>query len=109
GIAQLDVTFKLDDNGILNVKAEDTAFGKQENITITAKKDRLSLREIARMVLEAEDYAKNDKKVKEKIDAHNTLVNFIYYRRIKINDKNKLPAKLESHEKKSYNRNKGST
>nr|GEV09762.1 hypothetical protein [Tanacetum cinerariifolium] len=73
GTAQIDVTFEVDANGILNVKAEDTTFDKQENITITIKKGRLSLREIECMVWEAEDYAEDDKKVKEKIDAHNAL------------------------------------
>nr|GEV50424.1 luminal-binding protein 5-like [Tanacetum cinerariifolium] len=62
GTAQIDVTFKVDANDILNMKAEDTAFSKQENITITSKKDRLSLRKIECMVYEAEDYTKNDKK-----------------------------------------------
>nr|GFA21342.1 hypothetical protein [Tanacetum cinerariifolium] len=62
GTAQIDVPFEVDANGILNVKAEDTAFGKQENITITSKKGRLSLREIECMVWETEDYAEDDMK-----------------------------------------------
>ena len=68
---QIEVTFEIDANGILQVSAEDKGTGKAEKITITAEKGRLSEEDIERMVREAEEYADEDKKVKERIDARN--------------------------------------
>merc|ERR1719160_1101268 len=64
GTPQIEVTFEIDSNGILNVGAEDKGTGKQEKITITNDKGRLSEEEIERMIREAEQYAEEDKKVK---------------------------------------------
>merc|ERR1711871_1250995 len=66
GVPQIEVTFEIDANGILQVSAEDKGTGKSEKITITAEKGRLSEEEIERMVEEAEQFAEEDKKVKEK-------------------------------------------
>ena len=57
GVPQIEVTFEVDANGILHVKAEDKAAKKSESITITNEKGRLSQEEIDRMVKEAEEYA----------------------------------------------------
>jgi heat shock protein 5 len=57
GVPQIEVTFEIDSNGILNVGAEDKGTGKKEKITITADKGRLSEEEIARMLKDAEEYA----------------------------------------------------
>merc|ERR1712007_230219 len=73
GVPQIEVTFEVDANGILQVAAEDKGTGKAEKITITAEKGRLSEEEIERMVKEAEEFAEEDKKVKERIDARNGL------------------------------------
>lgn len=89
----------MDANGILNVKAEDKASGKSEKITITNDKGRLSQEEIDRMVREAEEFAEEDKKVKEKIDARNGLETYVYNMKNQISDKDKLADKLESDEK----------
>merc|ERR1712010_301381 len=62
GVPQLEVTFEIDANGILNVKAEDKGTGKAEKITITNDKGRLNQEEIDRMVKEAEQFAEEDKK-----------------------------------------------
>lgn len=99
GVPQIEVTFEVDANGILNVRAEDKASGKAEKITITNDKGRLSQEEIERMVREAEELADEDKKVKERIDARNTLETYLYNMRNQINDKDKLADKLESDEK----------
>ncbi|KAI3986896.1 hypothetical protein MKX01_014597 [Papaver californicum] len=99
GIPQIEVTFEVDANGILNVRAEDKASGKAEKITITTDKDRLSQEEIDRMVKEAEDFAEEDKKVKEKIEARNSLESYVYNMNTQVNDKDKLADKLESDEK----------
>lgn len=99
GTPQIEVTFEVDANGILNVKAEDKASGRSEKITITNDKGRLSQEEIERMVREAEEFAEEDKKVKERIDARNALETYVYNMRNQINDKDKLADKLESEEK----------
>merc|ERR1711975_115034 len=71
GVPQVEVTFEIDANGILNVGAEDKGTGKNEKITITNDKGRLSQEEIERMVQEAEEFAEEDKKVRDKIEARN--------------------------------------
>ncbi|VAI53431.1 unnamed protein product [Triticum turgidum subsp. durum] len=83
----------------LNVKAEDKGTGKSEKITITNEKGRLSQEEIDRMVKEAEEFAEEDKKVKERIDARNQLETYVYNMKNTVGDKDKLADKLESEEK----------
>nr|ABK24469.1 unknown [Picea sitchensis] len=99
GVPQIEVTFEVDANGILNVKAEDKGTGKSEKITITNDKGRLSQEEIERMVREAEEFAEEDKKVKERIDARNGLETYVYNMKNTINDKDKLADKIESDDK----------
>lgn len=99
GTPQIEVTFEVDANGILNVKAEDKGTGKSEKITITNEKGRLSQEEIDRMVREAEEFAEEDKKVKEKIDARNQLETYVYNMKNQVSDKDKLADKLEGEEK----------
>merc|ERR1719287_275143 len=71
GVPQIEVSFEIDANGILNVGAEDKGTGKAEKITITNDKGRLSQEEIERMVQEAEEFQEDDKKVREKITITN--------------------------------------
>merc|ERR1712176_413328 len=78
GVPQIEVTFEVDANGILQVAAEDKGTGKAEKITITAEKGRLSEEDIERMVREADEYAEEDKKVKDRIDAKNGLESYLY-------------------------------
>merc|ERR1712097_208373 len=78
GVPQIEVTFEIDANGILRVSAEDKGTGKAEKITITAEKGRLSEEDIERMVREAEEFAEEDKKVKERIDGRNGLESYLY-------------------------------
>jgi len=78
GVPQIEVSFEVDANGILQVGAEDKGTGKAEKITITAEKGRLSEEEIQRLVDEAEKYAEEDKKVKERIDSRNGLESYLY-------------------------------
>merc|ERR1712017_54096 len=74
GVPQVEVTFDVDANGVLNVTAEDkSASGKKANITITNDKGRLSKDDIERMVREAEQFADEDAQAKERIDAKNGL------------------------------------
>ena len=71
GVPQIEVTFEIDANGILKVSAQDKAGGRSESITINNDKSRLSQDEIDRMVAEAEKYAEEDKKNRERIEAKN--------------------------------------
>ncbi|XP_010259649.1 PREDICTED: luminal-binding protein 4-like [Nelumbo nucifera] len=99
GVPQIEVTFEVDANGILHVRAEDKAAKKSESITITNDKGRLSQEEIERMVKEAEEFAEEDRKVKEKIDARNKLETYVYNMKSTINDKDKLSDKIDSDDK----------
>merc|ERR1711990_669760 len=86
GTPQINVTFDIDTNAILNVSAEEKSTGKANKITITNDKGRLSKEEIEKMVEEAEKYKAEDDKHKERIEAKNSLENFSYCMRNKIND-----------------------
>jgi len=99
GVPQIEVTFEIDANGILNVGAEDKGTGKSEKITITNDKGRLSQEEIERMVEEAEEFAEEDKKIKERIDARNSLETYAYNMKNTVSDSDKLGDKLEESDK----------
>jgi molecular chaperone DnaK len=77
GIPQIEVTFDIDANGILNVTAKDNATGKDQKITITSSSG-LSKDEIDRMAKEAEAHASEDKEKREEIEARNGLDNLVY-------------------------------
>ncbi|KAK4405065.1 Luminal-binding protein 5 [Sesamum angolense] len=70
GVPQIEVTFEVDVNGILHVTAEDKAAKKSKSITITNDKGRLSEEEIQEKVREAEEFAEEDRRVRERIEAH---------------------------------------
>merc|ERR1712070_69076 len=89
GTPQIEVTFEIDANGILNVGAQDKGTGKKEKITITNDKGRLSQEEIERMVAEAEEFQEEDKKVREKIEARNQLENYVYSMKNTLSDSEK--------------------
>ncbi len=77
GIPQIEVTFDIDANGIVNVSAKDMGTGKVQNITITSSTN-LSEDEIAQKVKEAEAYAEEDKKRKEEVENRNKAENLVY-------------------------------
>ncbi|XP_021855337.1 luminal-binding protein 4 [Spinacia oleracea] len=99
GVPQIEVTFEVDANGILHVTAEDKAAKNKQTITITNDKGRLSQEEIDRMVKEAEEFAEEDKKVRDKVDSRNKLESYIYSMRSTIDDKDKLADKIDSDDK----------
>jgi heat shock protein 5 len=100
GVPQIEVTFEIDANGILQVSAADKGTGKSEKITITADKGRLSQEEIERMVREAEEFADEDKKVKARIDAKNGLESYLYNLKNTLEDEEKgISEKIEAAEK----------
>lgn len=77
GVPQIEVTFDLDANGILNVTAKDKGTGKEQKITISDS-GNLSKDDIEKAAKEAEAHAEEDKKKREAVDARNTLENAIY-------------------------------
>jgi molecular chaperone DnaK len=77
GIPQIEVTFDIDANGILNVTAKDNATGKDQKITITSSSG-LSKEEIDRMAKEADAHAAEDKEKREEVEARNGLDNLVY-------------------------------
>nr|CAB3498475.1 unnamed protein product [Digitaria exilis] len=76
GVPQIEVTFEVDENGILHVTAADKAGKRSKSITITNDKGRLSQEEIDRMVREAEEFAEEDRRVRERVEARNRLENY---------------------------------
>jgi len=100
GVPQIEVTFDLDANGVMNVSAKDKAAGKENSIQITNDKGRLSQDDIERMVKEAEKYAAEDDAMKEKIEAKNALENYAYSMRNSINDE-KLKDKIDAADKET--------
>ena len=101
GVPQIEVTFEIDANGIVNVGAEDKGTGKSEKITITADKGRLSEEEIERMVREAEEFADEDKEMKAKVDARNALEGYAYNMKNQVNDEEKLGGKIDDDDKET--------
>ena len=100
GVPQIEVTFEIDANGILQVSAADKGTGKAEKITITADKGRLSAEDIERMVKEAEEFAEEDKKVQGRINARNGLESYLYNLKNTLEDEEKgVAAKIEAAEK----------
>merc|ERR1711935_962501 len=102
GQPQIEVTFEIDSNGLLNVGAEDKATGKGEKITITNDKGRLSEEQIEKMIKEAELFADEDKKVKERVDAKNAFDGYVHSMRSATEgsgDNKGLSEKLDEEEK----------
>ncbi|KAI9219196.1 dnaK-type molecular chaperone bipA [Blastocladiella britannica] len=98
GVPQIEVAFEIDVDGILKVSASDKATGKSNSITINKDKSRLSQEEIDRMVSEAAEFAEEDKLVKEKVEAKNSLEQYLYGTKSQLNDD--LGKKLSADEKK---------
>jgi L1 cell adhesion molecule like protein len=99
GVPQIEVTFDIDANGILNVSAMDKSSGKENKITITNDKGRLSKDEIERMVSDAEKYKKEDETQRDRIAAKNSLESYCFNMKTTINDE-KLADKIDADDKK---------
>jgi len=102
GVPQIEVTFDIDANGILNVSACDKSTGKQNKITITNDKGRLSKEDIERMVNEAEKFKEEDDKQKERISAKNGLESYCFNMKTTIEDE-KLKDKISDDDKQKIN------
>merc|ERR1712088_742939 len=100
GVPQIEVTFDIDANGILNVSAADKSTGKQNKITITNDKGRLSKEDIEQMVNDAEKFKAEDDKQKDRISAKNGLESYCFNMKSTVDDE-KLKDKISESEKKT--------
>merc|ERR1711981_1053807 len=91
----IEVTFDIDANGILNVSACDKSTGKQNKITITNDKGRLSKEEIERMVNDAEKFKDEDNKQKDRISAKNGLESYCFNMKTTIDDEKLISDKCD--------------
>ncbi|KAH0609415.1 uncharacterized protein H6S33_012901 [Morchella sextelata] len=98
GVPQIEVTFDIDANGILNVSAVEKGTGKTNRITITNDKGRLSKEEIERMLAEAEKYKEEDEAEAARISAKNSLESYAYSLRNTLSDE-KVGEKLDAGDK----------
>merc|ERR1719498_1335441 len=100
GVPQIEVTFDIDANGILNVQAMDKASGKQNKITITNDKGRLTKEEIEKMVNDAEKFKAEDELIKAKVEAKNGFENYCFQMKNNLNEE-KLKDAFTEDEKKT--------
>merc|ERR1711959_28690 len=87
GVPQIEVTFDVDANGILNVSACDKSTGKSQKITITNDKGRLSKEDIEKMVNDAEKYKKDDEAAADRVKAKNELESYAYQMKQTVEEK----------------------
>merc|ERR1712111_61018 len=99
GVPQIEVTFEIDANGILQVSAEDKGTDNKEKITITNDQNRLTPEDIEQMIKDAETFADEDAKLKERVESRNELESYAYSLKNQINDKEKLGAKITDEDK----------
>jgi L1 cell adhesion molecule like protein len=99
GVPQIDVTFDIDANGILNVSALEKSTGKEQKITIKNDKGRMSADEIERLVQEAERYKAEDEANRARVEAKNGLENYLFQIKNSLND-DKLAGKVSESDKK---------
>merc|ERR1712133_344022 len=100
GVPQIEVTFDIDANGILNVSATDKSTGKENKITITNDKGRLSKEDIENMVNDAEKYKAEDDKQREKVQAKNSLESYCFNMKSTM-DEEKVKTAISDSEKKT--------
>jgi L1 cell adhesion molecule like protein len=98
GVPQIEVTFDIDANGVLNVTAMDKAGGKTNQITITNDKGRLSQQEIDEMVANAERYKAEDELIRKRVEAKNGLESYAYNLKNSLNDET-MKGKFEEADK----------
>uniref|UniRef100_A0A2K5R3W5 Heat shock protein family A (Hsp70) member 8 n=1 Tax=Cebus imitator TaxID=2715852 RepID=A0A2K5R3W5_CEBIM len=98
GVPQIEVTFDIDANGILNVSAMDKSTGKENKITITNDKGCLSKEDIEHMVQEAEKYKAEDEKQRDKVSSKNSLESYAFNMKATVKDE-KIQGKVNDEDK----------
>ena len=94
GTPQIEITYDVDANGILNVSAMEKSSGKEEKIKITNDSNRLSKEDVERMVKDAETYKEEDAKVAKQIEAKNKFESYVYQMKTTIVDDEKMKTTL---------------
>uniref|UniRef100_A0A6C0E193 Chaperone n=1 Tax=viral metagenome TaxID=1070528 RepID=A0A6C0E193_9ZZZZ len=106
GQPQIEITYDIDANGILNVSASEKSTGKNEKITIKNERGRLSQEDIDRMVKEAENFKAQDEENKGKIESKNTLENYLYQMKNSVNEeKSQIPENVKTEITNTVNDN----
>ena len=106
GQPQIEITYDIDANGILNVSASEKSSGKSEKITIKNERGRLSQDDIDRMVKEAETFKAQDEENKEKIESKNMLENYLYQMKNSVNEeKSQIPENVKTEITNTVNDN----
>jgi L1 cell adhesion molecule like protein len=95
GQPQIEVSFDVDANGIMNITAEEKTTKKTSNITITNDKGRLTKEQIEEMIRKADEFKDEDNKLKEKIEAKNGIENYLYNLKNTMTKRDDSPAILE--------------
>jgi heat shock protein 1/8 len=103
GVPQIEVSYDIDANGILNVTSVEKSTGKENKITITNDKSRLSKADVERMVAEAEKFKQQDDQQKERIEAKNGLENYAYSLRNTMGEE-AFKAKLQDSDRETLER-----
>lgn len=98
GVPQIEVSFDIDANGIMNIEARDKGSGKKEEFTITNDKGRLSAEDIERMVQDADKHKEEDRKIQEKIEVKNEFENLLFQTKSSIVDNEKIKEKFTDNE-----------
>ncbi|EDW76820.1 uncharacterized protein Dwil_GK20316, isoform B [Drosophila willistoni] len=104
GVPQIEVTFDIDANGILNVTAADKSTGKENKITITNDKGRLSKEDIERMVNDAESYRQADEQQRDRINAKNQLESYCFQLRSTLDDQ-QLSSRINESDRQTILQN----
>jgi len=101
GVPQIEVTFEIDANGLLNVGAHDKSTDNKESITITADKGRPSQEEIEEMLRAAQEFADEDERLRKTVEAKNKLESAAFGLKSQIDDEEKLGARLSEEDKET--------
>ena len=99
GMPQIEVTFNVNADGMLEVSAKDKASDREEKIVITNDNNRLTPEDIEKMLREAEEWAEQDKQVKMRVEARNTLEQYSYTLKNQLDDDDQLGGKLSDEDK----------
>ena len=97
GVPQIEISYEMDSNGILNVSAVEKSTNKSQSITIKNESNKLSKEDIERMIKEAEQFKEQDQLLADKIDAKNSLESYVYQTKQHV-DKDELKSKLSSED-----------
>lgn len=99
GTPQIEITYEVDTNGILNVQACEKSSGKSEKITIKNESNKLTKEQIEKMISDAEKFKEDDEKAQKKVQAKNNLENYIYNVRSTVVNEDKMKTSLgDDHE-----------